>query len=82
MFKLNDNVLKELVAICDRFKTLKHSSNPPYAFTEHGVTMLSGILNSQKAKEILAHSDIKTTQRYTHPVQQNLKNAVEILDSF
>lgn len=49
MFKLNENELKELIANCDRFKTLKHSSNPPYAFTEHGVTMLASVLNSEKA---------------------------------
>lgn len=52
MFKLNDNELKELVTICDRFKTLKHSSSPPYVFTEHGVAMLSSVLNSDKAIEI------------------------------
>lgn len=49
MFKLNDNELKELVTNCDRFKTLKHSVSTPYAFTEHGVAMLSSILNSKRA---------------------------------
>lgn len=49
MFKLNDNELKELVTNCDRFKTLKHSTSSPYAFTEHGVAMLSSILNSKRA---------------------------------
>ena len=49
MFKLNDIELKELVANCDRFKTLKHSTNPPYAFTEQGVSMLSSVLNSNEA---------------------------------
>lgn len=49
MFKLNENELKELIANCDRFKTLKHSSNPPHAFTEHGVAMLASVLNSEKA---------------------------------
>lgn len=34
MFQLNDNEKKELVAICDRFQTLKHSTSNPYAFTE------------------------------------------------
>ena len=29
MFKLNSKELSELVANCDRFKTLKHSSFPP-----------------------------------------------------
>lgn len=39
----------ELVAICDRFNTLKHSSVMPYAFTEHGIAMLSSVLNSERA---------------------------------
>lgn len=52
MFKLNEDELKELIANCDRFKTLKHSTNPPYAFTEHGVTMLASILNSERAIQI------------------------------
>ena len=49
MFKLNNDELQELVANCDRFKTLKHSTNPPYAFTEQGVSMLSSVLNSERA---------------------------------
>ena len=49
MFKLSNNELNELVANCDRFETLKHSSNPPYAFTEQGVAMLSSVLKSKQA---------------------------------
>lgn len=49
MFKLTDGELKELVANCDRLSTLKHSTSPPYAFTEHGTLMLSSVLNSKKA---------------------------------
>ena len=52
MFKLNSNEFNELVANCDRFRTLKHSSSTPYAFTEHGVTMLASVLNSDRAIEI------------------------------
>ena len=52
MFKLNNDELKELIANCDRFKTLKHSTNPPYAFTGHGVAMLSSVLKSDRAIEI------------------------------
>lgn len=33
-------------------------------------------------KEYLAHSDIKTTQRYMHPTPENMKNAVDILNGF
>jgi len=49
MFKLTDDELSELVTNCDRFKTLKHSSSAPYAFTEHGIAMISSVLNSEKA---------------------------------
>ena len=33
-FKLSDKEKDELVANCDRFETLKHSSSNPYAFTD------------------------------------------------
>jgi len=49
MFKLNDRELEELVANCDRFKMLKHTTSSPYAFTEYGVAMLSSVLNSKRA---------------------------------
>ncbi len=40
---------EELVTNCDQFKILKHSTSNPYVFTEQGVAMLSGLLNSQRA---------------------------------
>jgi len=49
MFQLIDKEKNELVANCDRFKNLVHSSSNPYAFTEHGVAMLSSVLNSKQA---------------------------------
>ncbi|MBT5342560.1 ORF6N domain-containing protein [Candidatus Woesearchaeota archaeon] len=49
MFQLTIREKEELVAKCDRFESLKHSSSLPYAFTEQGVSMLSGILKSEKA---------------------------------
>lgn len=52
MFKLTKDELVELITNCDRLEKLKHSSSMPYAFTEHGVTMLSSVLNSDKAIEI------------------------------
>jgi len=51
-FQLSDNEKLELVANCDRFKLLKHSSSNPYAFTEQGVAMLSAVLHSQIAIQI------------------------------
>jgi hypothetical protein len=47
MFELNKSEKNELVTNCDRFKTLKHSTSFPYAFTEPGVAMLSSVLNSE-----------------------------------
>jgi len=52
MFKLTREEKDELVTICHRFKTLKHSSSLPYAFTEHGVAMLASVLKSEKAVKI------------------------------
>ena len=52
MFQLTDTEQKELVTNCDHLQKLKYSYQNAYAFTEHGVTMLSSILNSHKAIEI------------------------------
>ena len=49
MFKLTKDELKELIANCDRFASLKHSPTTPNVFTEQGVSMLSSVLNSDRA---------------------------------
>lgn len=59
MFQLTKRETRELVTNCDRFENLKHSSSPPYAFTELGVAMLSSVLNSERA--ILANIQIMRT---------------------
>lgn len=51
-FQLSDEEKDELVTNCDRFKTLKHSSSNPYAFTEQGIAMLSSVLKSDIAVEV------------------------------
>ncbi len=48
-FQLSESEKNELVANCDRFNKLKHSTSPPYAFTEQGVSMLSSVLRSATA---------------------------------
>ncbi len=48
-FQLNNEEKNELVANCDRFEKIKHSSVNPYAFTEQGVSMPSSVLNSKIA---------------------------------
>ena len=52
MFQLTDEEQKELVTNCDHLKKLKYSYQNAYAFTEHGVTMLASVLNSERAIEI------------------------------
>ncbi|MFH1368001.1 MAG: hypothetical protein ABII64_02615 [Elusimicrobiota bacterium] len=45
----------EVVAKCDHLRVLKYSSQLPYVFTEHGVAMLSSILNSERAIQVNIH---------------------------
>lgn len=52
MFQLTDEEQKYVVANCDHLKNLKYSYQNAYVFTEHGVTMLASVLNSDKAIEI------------------------------
>lgn len=56
-----------------RFHDLRHTV---------GTRLVSGGSDLQTVKEFLAHSDLKTTQRYIHPVTQNMLKAAAILDSF
>jgi hypothetical protein len=48
-FQLNNDETLELVANCDRLKSIKYSSSNPYVFTEQGVAMLSAVLKSKTA---------------------------------
>jgi hypothetical protein len=51
-FQLTQIEKDELVANCDRFNALKHSTSFPYAFTEQGISMLSAVLKSDLAVEV------------------------------
>ena len=53
MFILAKDETDELVTNCDRFASMKHSSVPMRAFSEHGVIMVASVLKS----EIAAHHD-------------------------
>ena len=48
-FQLTKEEMAELVANCDQFNSLKHSTVRSYAFTEQGVAMLSTVLRSKTA---------------------------------
>ncbi|MFT4222925.1 ORF6N domain-containing protein [Dysgonomonas sp.] len=53
MFELTKKEWSELVAICDQLpENLKHSTVTPFAFTQEGVAMLSGVLRSPTAIEV------------------------------
>ena len=51
MFMLTSEEMNQLVTDCDRFKSMKHSSVPMRAFTEHGVIMLASVLKSAVATQ-------------------------------
>ena len=61
-FQLTATEKAELVANCDRFNPLKHSTTEPYAFTEHGVTMLAAVLKSEIVL-IDGHVDLSVLER-------------------
>lgn len=53
MFELTKEEWHELVANCDQLpENIKHSPVPPFAFTQEGVAMLSGLLRSPIAIKV------------------------------
>jgi hypothetical protein len=70
MFQLNENERDEVVTICDHLKPIKFSRQLPFAFTEHGVAMLSSVLNSNRAVKMsifIINTFIRLRQfLYTH----------------
>ena len=52
MFQLSNEEKDQLVTNWHRFSSLKHSTTRPYAFTEHGVAMLSSVLKSKRAIQV------------------------------
>lgn len=53
MFQLTKIEWQELITNCDNLpEKVKYSPVTPFAFTEHGVTMLASVLRSRKAIEV------------------------------
>jgi hypothetical protein len=52
MFQLTLEEKVEVVTNCDHLSRLRFSPVLPYVFTEHGVLMLSNILNSERAVRV------------------------------
>ena len=51
-FQLTKEEVDEVITICDNPDRLRFSPQTPYAFTEQGVAMLSGVLNSEIAVQV------------------------------
>lgn len=77
MFQLTEQEKIELVTNWHRFKTLKHSTMSPYAFTENGVAMLASVLKSEKAVKISIYI-IKTFIRLRKWVLTNKEMAEKL----
>lgn len=71
-FQLTNIEKNELVANCDRFENLKHSSTNPFVFTEQGVAMLSAVLNSDTA----INASIQILNAFVKMRQVLLKNTL------
>ncbi|HSV88911.1 MAG TPA: ORF6N domain-containing protein [Bacteroidales bacterium] len=53
MFQLTKKEWQELITNCDNLpERVKYSPATPFAFTEHGVSMISSILKSKKAIQV------------------------------
>jgi len=78
MFQLTKTEKDEVVANCDHLKTLKFSPTLPHAFTEHGVAMLSSVLNSEKAIQVniqIINAFIKMRQMLAN--QEEIREKIE-----
>ena len=86
MFELSKNEKDELVANCDRFTNLKHSSSLPHAFTEYGVLQAANVLSSERAVlmgnriiEVFVrmHEMLSTHKEILQKLEQLMKNDTE-----
>ncbi|MFH1004930.1 MAG: ORF6N domain-containing protein [Bacteroidota bacterium] len=85
MFQLTEKEKNELVANWHRFNPLKHSTNLPHAFTEHGVAMLASVLNSARAVKMSIHiikvfiklKEIISTYKELADKMEKLENKLE-----
>jgi len=86
MFELTKKEKDELVANCDRFKNLKHSTSLPRAFTEYGVLQAANVLSSERAVimgnriiEVFVrmHEMLSTHKEILQKLEQLIKNDTE-----
>ena len=81
MFRLSIEEKNELVTNWHRFKTIKHASALPYAFTEYGVLMLANVLKSSKAiKMSIAIIRVFVKLREIAITHEDLKQKIEAME--
>ena len=78
IIEVDKDIKNELVENFDRFKTLKHSSVKPKAFSEKGLYMLATILTSKKA--IQASIAIIETFTKIRELSKTLKQLPQVTD--
>ena len=85
IFTYNDNPIKQSF-ISHKFKKLVKTAQLNPGFTFHSLRHSFGSWLVQKGvplyqvSKLMTHSDLRVTQIYTHLSEQNLKDAVELLD--
>lgn len=82
MFQLNEEEKNEVVTICDHLDKLKFSHVLPYAFTEQGVSMLSSVLNSERAIDVNIQI-MRTFTKLREMIENNkdLRKKIEEMES-
>ena len=81
MFQLTDDEKVKVVTICDHLKDLRFSYQNPYAFTEHGVTMLASVLKSDIAVQIsIKIVDAFVAMRHALPNYNQLFTRIESIE--
>jgi len=78
IIEVDEETKKELVENFDRFKTLKHSSVQPKAFSEKGLYMLATILTSKKA--VLVTISIIETFTKLRELSKTIKKLPNVTD--
>ncbi|HOX78886.1 MAG TPA: ORF6N domain-containing protein [Bacteroidales bacterium] len=82
MFQLTIKEWRELITICDNLGAYKYSPSSPWAFTEQGVAMLSGILRSPLAIKVnIAIMRAFVRMRELLENNKELKDKIEQLDN-
>lgn len=81
MFQLSLSEWQELITNCDMLGSFRFSPATPYAFTEQGVAMLSGILRSERAIEVniaIMRAFVKMREMITE--NQTLKHKLDEME--